>query len=354
MLETAPPETSAPPPRSRSARKRAIAILVAVALLGGGAAVAGFSYFRWCGGADGPQKPVKVLIPEGATADEVVSLLHERGVIRCGWISRYAARATGLTDGLRAGDHELTTNMRLEDALRVLAEAPKPAPTVDLTIPEGYRLTQIAERAAEIGVPPTRFLALAESGEYALPPYLPKNTPTVEGFLFPKTYEFLRAKVDADEVISRLLEQFEIEVESAPWENADRLGVSPYEVVVIASMIEREARVPEERPLIAAVIYNRLDRRMTLGIDATLEYVDPTPESGLTESDLSFDSPYNTRLYLGLPPTPIASPRLESILAALEPADVGYRYYVLCGADGTHEFTVGYDEFLQKRAECNE
>jgi UPF0755 protein len=128
--------------------------------------------------------------------------------------------------------------------------------------------------------------------------------------------------------------------------------VTPYQIVTVASMIEREARVPEDRPLIAAVIYNRLDRGMDLGIDATVEYIDPDPENGLTASDFRIHSPYNTRLHPGLPPTPIASPGLASLQAALDPAKVGYLYYVLCGADGHHVFSTSYDQFVKDKARC--
>ena len=117
-------------------------------------------------------------------------------------------------------------------------------------------------------------------------------------------------------------------------------------------MIEREARVPGDRPKIAAVIYNRLAAGMSLGIDATLLYDDPTPDGQLSASDLRSHSPYNTRLHAGLPPTPIANPGLPSLRAALQPADVPYLYYVLCGADGHHRFSVHYSVFLHDKAVC--
>ena len=149
-----------------------------------------------------------------------------------------------------------------------------------------------------------------------------------------------------------LLEEFDEQVRDLPWHNADELGVTPYEIVTIASMIEREASIPEERPLVAAVVYNRLEIGEILGIDATLRYIDPNPDDGLTESDLAIDSPYNTRLYEGLPPTPIANPGIDSIRAALEPADSDVRYYVLCGDDGSHEFSSDYERFLADKERC--
>jgi UPF0755 protein len=128
--------------------------------------------------------------------------------------------------------------------------------------------------------------------------------------------------------------------------------MSRYEIVVVASMIEEEAAVDGDRPLIAGVIYNRLREGITLGIDATLLYDDPTPETGLTTPDLEFDSPYNTRINPGLPPTPIASPYLWSIERALEPATTEFYYYVLCGTDGSHRFAVTLEEHNRNVDEC--
>jgi UPF0755 protein len=282
----------------------------------------------------------------------VVTLLHDRGVVRCGGlVSKVVLRGRNQT--FEAGTYHLTTNMSFDDALGVLDAGPTAPPSVRFTIPEGYRLTQIAIRAQDaLHVPQSQFLAAAHSGQYKVPPYLPAGTNSLEGFLFPNTYRFPARGVTANEVITKLLAEFGSQARSLPWANARHLGVSDYQVVTIASMIEREARIPGDRPRIAAVIYNRLRAGMTLGIDATLEYIDPDPSNGLTQSDLLIDSPYNTRLHTGLPPTPIASPGRASLLAALRPADVSYLYYVLCGADGHHVFSRSYSQFLQDKSRC--
>jgi UPF0755 protein len=202
-----------------------------------------------------------------------------------------------------------------------------------------------------LNIPAKAFLGVAGRGGWTLPPYLPNDKP-LEGFLFPNTYQFRKHGTTAGDVIRRLLDEFRTAVRPLPWSNAKPLGVTPYQVVVIASMIEEEARLERDRPLIAAVIYNRLHDGMTLGIDATIRYVDPNPSNGLTESDLKIHSPYNTRTHAGLPPTPIASPGLASLRAALEPAHVRYLYYVLCGADGHHVFSRTYAEFRKDKARC--
>ncbi|MGQ0670316.1 MAG: endolytic transglycosylase MltG [Actinomycetota bacterium] len=344
-------------PPGRGAGRRASALLVGLLLLGILAFGGVVGYYNWCRGAFGPRTPVAFRVPDGASGSEVVDMLHEQGVVRCGLVSKYLLTRSGLSDSIRAGTFDLTTNMTPAEAFAALTRKPEPVPTVELTVPEGYRLTQIAERVAEeLGIRRDTFLSEAETGDYSLPPYLPKGAMSLEGFLFPKTYEFVKSETTADTVIQRLLEQFRKEVAGLPWDNAKALGLTRYEVVIVASMIERETAATRERPLIAAVIYNRLRDGMVLGIDATLQYVDPNAEDGLTESDLAIDSPYNTRLSAGLPPTPIASPGLDSLMAALEPADVDYVYFVACprDGDGRHRFSRTFEEHDQARAECGE
>jgi UPF0755 protein len=319
------------------------------------AGIAGVRYYSWCQDASGEQTPVTFEVAEGASGGEVVDALHDQGVVRCGMVTRWLLRRSGLEDRFRAGTFQLTTNMTPDDAFEVLTTPPEPLPTVRLTVPEGYRLTQIAERVEEaLGIPGQRFLRATEERDWSLPPYLPKDAQNIEGFLFPETYEFLEGDTKANDVIRRLLDQFGTEAETLPWANADRLGVEPYEVVVIASMIEEEAKLEEERALIAGVIYNRIELGMTLGIDATLLYDDPTPDGQLSFSDLEFDSPYNTRINPGLPPTPIASPGRASLEAALNPADTTFLYYVLCGPDGRHEFGETAAEHEANRIACDE
>ena len=202
-------------------------------------------------------------------------------------------------------------------------------------------------------IPAKAFLRATEERGLSLPPYLPQDAQSIEGFLFPETY-FVRKDATADSVVRLLLDQFGTEAETLPWDRAKELGVTPYEVVTIASMIEKEAKLDRERPVIAGVIYNRLREGMNLGIDATLLYDDPTPDGQLSFSDLDTDTPYNTRLNPGLPPTPIASPGRASLEAALNPADTPYFYYVLCGADGHHAFAKTAAGHEANRIRCGE
>ncbi len=356
-MQEAPPREETAPGRHRVGRRgrwglRIGLVLVLVLAVAG---VAGVRYYSWCQGASGEQVPVTFEVAEGASGGEVVDALHAQGVVRCGMVTSWLLRRSGLEGQFRAGSFELTTNMTPDEAFEVLTTPPEPVPTVRLTVPEGYRLTQIAERVEDaLGIPARRFLRATEERNWSLPPYLPEDAESIEGFLFPETYEFLEGETKSNDVIRKLLDQFGTEAETLPWANAEELGVDPYEVVVIASMIEEEAKLDEERALIAGVIYNRIELGMTLGIDATLLYDDPTPDGQLSFSDLEFDSPYNTRINPGLPPTPIASPGRASLEAALNPADTTFLFYVLCGPDGRHEFGETAAEHEANRVACDE
>lgn len=340
----------------RVGKRRKVAIGVAVSLVATlliGAVVAG-NYYSGCASGEPNGRPVEFAVPVGASASDVVEKLAERDVIPCGGIvGQMLLQRTGKASQIRAGTFGLREGMTLDQALAVLTAPPKAVPTVTITYPEGYRLIQIAARTQEsLGIPAGTFMALAKSGQYSLAPYLPSGTGSIEGFLFPNTYQFRRAGTNADDVIRRMLEEFDRQAGGLPFQNASGLGVTPYEAVVIASMIEKEARVEKDRPLIASVIYNRIKLGMTLGIDATLLYEFPPDHGPLTSADLAMDSPYNTRINAGLPPTPIASPGRASLDAALRPARTDYLYYVLCGSDGSHRFSKDYSTFLNDKREC--
>jgi UPF0755 protein len=331
-----------------SARRGLLAFLLVLVLLGGSA----FAFYRFQTGASGPSRPVAVEIPMGATASDVGEILQGAGVVRSELAFRLAAGFRGVGSSLQAGRYDLRTNMTVDQAISALEAGPL-VETVTLTIPEGLEIKEVASRVGEtLDIDAASFEEAATSGEHSLPPYLPEGTESLEGFLFPKTYE-LSPDADAEQVIATLLTQFEEEAATLDWEQAERLGLSPYEVVVVASLIEREARVDPDRAKIAAVIYNRLEEGMALQIDATVQYAMQEPNRLLTLEDLEVESPYNTYLHAGLPPTPIASPGLASLEAALNPADVSYLYFLVVDPEtGAHEFAETYDEFLRLKNEA--
>jgi UPF0755 protein len=311
--------------------------------------------------ADG--STVRVVIDQGATGDEVVQLLADQGLIRCGGtLGEVLLRSTGRANAILAGSYEIAKGASLDNILTQMTTPPDKVPTVRLTIPEGLRIASTfpGERSIasvveeQTGVPARQVARLAESGALALPPYLPKGR-TAEGFLFPDTYQFVKKGLDAKAIVTEMLHQFDAEAKGLDLAGgAKRLGLTPYEVVIVASMIEREAQVDADRPLVASVIYNRLAAGQALGIDATLLYDDPTPDGKLSGADLRSASRYNTRVHAGLPPTPIASPGAASLEAALRPAKTDYFYYVLCppDGDGVHRFAKTYQQHLANVREC--
>jgi UPF0755 protein len=335
--------------RSRGRAGRGLLIFLLVLILAGTGVAVGY---RYATGASGPSRPVAVDIPNGATAEDVGGILKDAGVVRSSLAFRLAAQLRGVGSSLQAGTYDLLTNMTVSEALEALDGGPV-VETVEATFPEGLELAEAADLAAEsLGLDAPTFLDLATSGEFHLPPYLPEDTGTVEGFLFPKTYEF-PIDVDETEVIGRLLAQFEREAGTLEWSVAEDLGMTPYEIVVVASMIEREARIPEDRPKVSAVIYNRLREGMPLQIDATIQYALPEANRLLTEEDYEFESPYNTYLHAGLPPTPISSPGLASLQAALQPAEEDFLYFVVVDPEtGRHAFAETYDEFLRLKEQA--
>jgi hypothetical protein len=233
---------------------------------------------------------------------------------------------------------------------------PPPAPAiVKVTIPEGYTRTQIAELAKADGLRGSYLAASKSSRALDLAHYrAPAHTSTLEGFLFPATYE-LYAGAPAGQLVSDQLTAFGENFGGGEVHRAKVLGVTPYELLTVASIIEREVELPHDRPLVAAVVYNRLRLHMTLGIDSTLRYALHDFTHPLTETELHSDSPYNTRVHKGLPPTPISNPGAAAIEAAGRPAHVSYLYYV-SGADGCGEqvFSTEYSKFEKDAAAYNE
>jgi peptidoglycan lytic transglycosylase G len=333
--------------RGGAGRGTLIVVLVVVVLVTGA-----FGLYRYATGASGPSRPVAVEIPSGATAADVGDLLERRDVVRSSLAFRLSAQLRGYGSDIQAGAYQLLTNMTIPEVFDTLEAGPV-LDTVTLTVPEGLEVRQVADQAGTLGLDPSAFLQAASSGRYAAPPYLPAGADTVEGFLFPKTYEFSTDGLDEEVVIDRLLAQFEEEAITLDWSRAEDLGLSQYEVVTVASLVEREARIPEDRPKIAAVIYNRLREGMPLQIDATVQYALPEGNRELTFEDYEIDSPYNTYLHPGLPPTPIASPGLDSLRAALEPADADYLYFVVVDPEtGRHAFADTYQEFLRLKEQA--
>ena len=217
-------------------------------------------------------------------------------------------------------------------------------------IPEGLNIKQTADKVdSQCKISAGDFAEATNEGDYVYG-FLKDSSGNLEGFLFPKTYT-VTDKTSARGLVDMMLAQYKKETKRLDWTRATARGMSPYKIVVIASLIEKEARLPEERPVIASVIYNRLQAGMKLQIDATVQYALGKWKQALSYNDLEVDSPYNTYKIKGLPPAPICSPGFESIRAALYPATTNYLYYILTSPEGRHSFTNDYQQFLRWKEE---
>ena len=270
------------------------------------------------------------------------------GLLAAGW----AALA-----GVRSGDETAAP------PATTTRQRPKAARPLRIIFPEGFTRRQMAERITAVNriartrrkvrtrLSPAQYLAATR--RHRLPGRFARDgvARPLEGFLFPATYEFTR-RTTARQLVVRQVEAFNRAWATVDLRYARSRNLTPYDVLIIASLIERETVVPSERRLVAAVVYNRLRRRMPLGIDATTRYgLNVPPTEPLRESHLESDNPYNTRKRPGLPPTPIANPGLASMRAAAHPARVDYLFFVRKPDKRSHFFTASEDEFLRRACE---
>jgi UPF0755 protein len=293
-----------------------------------------------------PGLVVDFVVAPGSVARDIAAQLAAAGVIADADQFEAAVEDVGAASSLKAGAYELVSGMELDEIISVLARGPA-AESYRVTIPEGLRLDEILTLlAAE--TPHTREELEGALTDGLTSSLLPEGATTIEaweGLLFPDTYEFA-ADGSARAVMLKLAETMELRVESVDWTKLEALGLTRYDAIIVASIIESEAKLDIDRPKIASVIYNRLDIDMRLQIDATVLYAMGKRGIGLSLSDLDIESPYNTYLIDGLPPGPIGAPRLASLQAAADPLASDFLFYVLTNVDGTHSFTASYDEFL--------
>lgn len=299
---------------------------------------------------------VTVVVPMGATLSSIASELEAKGVVKHARAFVIQAESDGYATKFMPGTYTFHQNEPYEELVALLARGMNP-PTIKVSIPEGVTLKQAGGLvAAAVGaITAADYVAVARDDPppFRLGGY--KSGTTLEGMLFPATYEVI-PKMKARAFVARQLTAFAENFAKVDMTRALKAKLTPYDVVIIAAMIDREALVPAERPLVAAVIWNRLRIDMLLQIDATIQYALGKTRPVLTYDDLKIDSPYNTYKHPGLPPTPISNPGLAALQAAAAPANVDYLYYVARN-DGTgrHYFSKEYAQFLvdQEKAKAN-
>lgn len=287
-----------------------------------------------CGAGD-TRASARVMIPNGASMRVAAESLHKAGVIGSPTLFRFYAKLRRLDRGIKAGTYLLQPGAGWSSVLAAMRSGKGVVSVV--TVPEGFTLAQIeALLMAKISVPAESIRAAAR--DTALRRRLDVPTPSLEGYLFPDTY-FLPPGTSARDAVYMMVRQFEQRFRPEWSARLDTLALSRHDLLTLASIVEREAKRPEERPVIAAVYWNRLRKGMLLQADPTVQYALPQYQSRLLNKHLTVKSLYNTYRYAGLPPGPIGSPGVASIRATLYPADVPFFYFVAY-PDGHHEFRV--------------
>jgi UPF0755 protein len=344
------------PPRSGRTAKRVLkilALLVALLLVVGGIALFWAERQINPGGHHGPD--VTVVIPAGASKSEIGHILSRAGVIHDATLFNLYTHVKG-TGTLYPGTYQLPKNSSYQSAISALENGP--APIVDkLVIPEGFTVGQMATAVAALPgfhLSAQKFLAAATDGTVRSP-YEPAGTNNLEGLLFPATYPVPQGETEID-VVQQMVQAFDERAQAINLSAAAaKLGETPYALVTVASMVEREAKLAGDRGPVASVIYNRLKEGMPLGIDATETYYLRLNNPNLQPTGAQIadgPGPYNTRTNKGLPPTPIANPGLPSLEAAANPPATNYLYFAVVKADGQLGFATTSAAFQAIQAEC--
>lgn len=330
-----------PGPPGRWGRRVAIALVavVVLGLVGGGIALI---YVKSQVDPSGPAgRHVTVEIPQGSSTARIASILDAEGVVTNARNFRLYVRVKG-EGPFQAGSYTLRQRSSFGDVVKVLEKGPK-LTFQRLTVPEGLTVKQVAERVGRMpGRSAEKFLAVVTSGQVRSK-YQPAGSTNLEGLLFPDTYNF-EPKDDEKAIVERMVRSFEEAAAAAGIDQVAEGGlVDPYQAIIVASLVEREARVAEERGKVARVIYNRLAKNMLLQVDATVIYAlgkSADRNVRVLFKDLEVDSPYNTYKVKGLPPTPIAAPGEASLQAALNPEPGPFLFYVVTEKDGRHSFAT--------------
>ncbi|MBQ3443784.1 MAG: endolytic transglycosylase MltG [Selenomonadaceae bacterium] len=290
------------------------------------------------------ERRINVKIREGLSTAEIAERLAEKDIIDSSLRFRLFARLYGYDDKFRPGAYTFTANMSDDEVFEKLLTGEKTV--IRFTVPEGFGVKEIAERLYNLDlVDKEDFLKAAE--DFAPYDYMRKRQNVffaAEGFLFPDTYN-VESDIDIDEILKLMAGNFDDRLTPTMRVTAEKMGLSVYDLITLASLVEREVRFPEDRPIVAQVLLKRLKLNMPLQTDATLQYLMDAPKEDVSIEDTQIDSPYNTYQHTGLPPGPIANPGMASITAVLHPADTDYLYFV---ADrmGHNHYAYTYEEHL--------
>ena len=310
----------------------------------------GYSFMAVSGGSGNVDVAAKgevvyVHIAKGMTSDDIGKLLVKKGVIDSTTKFWIATKLNGAASKFQVGTFAMNKDMNVGDALNILLNGKTAA--VRVTIPEGLNVREMAKRFAEAGlVDEDEFLKVAKTfAPYDYIESVPQADYRIEGFLFPDTYDFSN-DATPESIMQKMADEFDRKLTPEMRRQAKEKHLSIYELITLASLVEKEARFPEDRPMIAQVFFKRLAINMPLQTDTTLQYLLDAPKEDVSIEDTKMESPYNTYQHYGLPPGPIACPGMASIEAVLNPADTDYLYFV-ADRNGHNHYTNTYDEHLE-------
>lgn len=289
-------------------------------------------------------KKIHIKIREGMTTGEIADRLAEKGVIASSLKFRFLSRVRGYDGNMKPGTYVFSENMADDDVFEKVLSGEKYL--VRFTIPEGFGVKEIAERLYNLDLADREdFLRAAETfAPYVYMKPRPDVIYTAEGFLFPETYS-IESDYSIEEIMDMMAGEFDRRLTPEMRARAENMGLSIHDLITLASLVEREVRYAEDRPIVAQVFLKRLEMDMPLQTDASLQYLMDAPKEDVTIEDTQIDSPYNTYQNAGLPPGPIANPGIAAIEAVLHPADTDYLYFV-ADRDGHNHYAYTYDEHL--------
>jgi UPF0755 protein len=302
-------------------------------------------------------KVIEVTIPQGSSASQISSILDSTGIVTSGLAFELYLRNENLTDKLRPGTYEIQNNLSFEDITSILLKGP-PLKTYTITIPEGLWLSEtLSTISAQTGYDVSQLENSLISGQ-VVSKYLPNNDYTElqnwEGLLFPNTYQ-IDIESNGETILQTLVNELEIRFENLTSTQSIPDWIrTPTQFFTVASLIEAESKLDEDRPLVSSVIKNRLDESMLLQIDATVLYSLQKRKSQVLLIDLQIDSPYNTYKYTSLPPTPISGFGERSMNAIMNTPENNYIYYLLTDINGKMTFTNSYEEFINLKNKAKE
>ncbi|CAH2212913.1 endolytic transglycosylase MltG [Tepidibacter aestuarii] len=299
------------------------------------------------------EKQVLVDIKKGSSLDSVSEILFEKKLIKNKLFFKITAKVNNMDTGIKAGLYKINQSYSNKEILDILNSGKVYKDLVKITIPEGFEAHQIADRISDSGlVDKGKFMDLVNNPSIFSENYTFLNEEDIlslEGYLFPDTY-FFDKNYSEEDIINVMLKRFD-QIYTDEYKKAqNEKNLTLNQVITLASIVEREARLDKERSIIAGVFYNRININMPLQSCATVQYILGERKSNLSFNDIKIDSPYNTYKNSGLPPGPIASPGKKSIEAALYPENVDYLYFV-AKKDGSHSFSKTYNEHLKRKAE---